>query len=120
MTTSSTPDFWTICRFSSWTSAMSSSVSRPSSTIDRANAFSASNAVSPSAALASRSAPAGPSSTFSAPAAVLRAIIPSSVARICGSVGSGKSTRVTSDSSSGGICGVGEIRISVRGTGPSL
>ena len=47
----------TICRFSSWTRAMSSSVSRPSSTIARAKAFSASNAVSPSAALASRSAP---------------------------------------------------------------
>ena len=99
---------------------MSSSVSRPSSTIALANAFSASNAVSPSAALASRSAPSGPSATFNAPAAVLRAIIPSSVARICGSVGNGKSTSVTSDSSSGGICGVGEIRISVRGTGPSL
>ena len=99
---------------------MSSSVSRPSSTIERANAFSASKAVSPSAALASRSAPAGPSSTFSAPAAVLRAIMPSSVARICGSVGSGKSTRVTRDSRSGGMRGVGEIRIIVRGTGPSL
>ena len=99
---------------------MSSSVSRPSSTIERAKAFSASNAVSPNAAFASRSAPAGPSSTFSAPAAVFRAIIPSSVARICGSVGSGKSTSVTRDSRSGGIRGVGEIRIIVRGTGPSL
>ena len=73
--------------------ATSSSVSRPSSTIARANAFSASNAVSPSAALASRSAPSGPSATVSAPAAVFRAIIPSSVARICASVGSGKSTQ---------------------------
>ena len=113
LTNSSRPLFRTTCRFSSSTSRMSSLFKTPSLAIALAKAFSASLSVSPCAALISCSASSLESSTRALLPCRTTATISFKSCTRSRKPGSGTSRTEISFSSSMGITGDGESRITV-------
>ncbi len=116
-TNSRTPDFLIVWRFSSRITSTSSPESSPSFTMARANAFSASARVKPTAAFVSRSRSFSVARTLIRPLSRFISTMPSSKDRISSSSGKAKSTIVTTFSRSGGSVLTGETMIKHAGLG---